>query len=228
MKNYKRLLQAIVLLSVTGIAHAGALEMLRTMGQVSDAKDAYDAYKTVRAIEGMENAEPIFTKAKRIYIRADLKPLMGDKRAMNLLVEKVLCDNVDRIVDNLEDYDMEGATPKCKTSAPKKYGKKKIVLMTVTQDTSKDGISTTVKYVDQTSNEMLKTLTIEAAENYLVTVERIVGEMHGDFVLSSRTNNPYSLKKWPKRFKKYSKKKKHSKVKMKRKERKQLAANQAK
>jgi len=209
-------------------SQAGPLDTFRLLKQAGDAKAGYDAYKTVRAIEGMENAEAIFTKAKRIYIRADLKPLMGDKRAMNLLVEKVLCDNVDRIVDNLEDYDMEGATPKCKTSAPKKHGKKKIVLMTVTQDTSKDGISTTVKYVDQTSNETLKTLTITAADNYYLTVEKIVDEMHGDFVLSSRTKNPYSLKKWPKRFKKYSKKKKHSKVKMKRKEHKQLVANVAK
>ncbi len=100
--------------------------------------------------------------------------------------------------------------------------------MTVTHDLTEGGISTTVQYVDQASKKTLKTFTINTAENYLVTVEKIVDDLHGDFVISSRTNNPYSLRKWPKRFKKYSKKKKHRKAKMKRKERKQLTANLAK
>ena len=227
MNYFRPLLLIAVCLSTTGMAHAGALDMLRAAKQASDAKGAYDSFQSIRTVQGMENAQPIITKAKRLYIRADLTPVQGDKARINRLVEKILCDNVDRIVDNLEDYDMEGATPKCKTGTPKKPGKKKIVLMMVTQDTTKDGISTTVTYVDQISDKTLKTLTIDAADNYLVTVEKIVDDLHGDFVISSRTNNPYSLRKWPKRFKKYSKKKKHRKVKMKKKERKQLVANLA-
>ncbi|MFV1997171.1 MAG: hypothetical protein ACC641_04085 [Acidiferrobacterales bacterium] len=227
MNNYCRLLLITISLFIAGIANAGALDMLRAAKQASDAKDAYDLYKTVRAVEGMENAEAIFSKIKRIYIRADLKPEKGDVIRMNQLVEKVLCDNVDRIVDNLEDYDMEGATPKCKTGASKKPGKKKVILMTVTQESTEDGISTTVQYVDQVSNKTLKTFTTDTVDNYLTTVEKIVDDLHGDLVISSRTNNPYSLKKWPKRFKKYNKKKKHRKVEMKRKERKQLAVNLA-
>jgi len=227
MSYYRSLLLVVIGLSITGIANGGALDMLRAAKQASDAKDAYDLYKTVRAVEGMENAEAIFSKIKRIYIRADLKPEKGDATRMNQLVEKVLCDNVDRIVDNLEDYDMEGATPKCKTGASKKPGKKKVILMIVTRGVTKDGISTTVQYVDQVSKKTLKTFTTDTADNYLTVVEMIVNDLHGDLVISSRTNNPYSLKKWPKRFKKYNKKKKHRKVKMKRKERKQLAANLA-
>ena len=100
--------------------------------------------------------------------------------------------------------------------------------MTVTQDTAKTPISTTVSYVNQKDGQVLKTLNIESSENYLETVNKIVDDMHGDFIISSRTNNPLSLRKWPKRFKKYSKKKKHKKVSMKGKERKQLAANIAK
>lgn len=227
MKLFRPLLLFVVCLSITGMAHAGALEMLRGIKQASDAKGAYDSFQSIRTVQGMENAQPIFTKAKRIYIKADLAPMQGDAARMNRLVEKVLCDNINRIIDNLKDYDMKGATPKCKTGGPKKTSKKKIVLMLVTQDTSKDGISITVKYVDQNTNETLKSLTINAADDYLVAVEDIVDDLHGDFVISSRTNNPYTLKKWPKRFKKYSKKKKHRNVKMKRKERKQLAANLA-
>lgn len=225
---YQRILLIIVCISITEFAHAGALDMLRTMKQASDAKGAYDSSQSLRTIQGMENAQPIFTKAKRIYINADLKPKDGGQDKMSRLVEKVLCDNVNRIVDNLEDYDMEGATPKCKTGMPKKPSKKKIILMTVIQDPTKAGISAKVNYVDQTSGQSLKTLNIDAAENYLVVVEKIVNDMHGDFVLSSRTNNPLSLRKWPKRFKKYSKKKKHRKVSMKRKERKQLVVNMVK
>lgn len=228
MKYRHYLFHIAICFSVTGIAQAGALEVLRAIGQARDAKGAYDTLKSIKAIEGMENAQPIFTKAKRIYIQADLTPTRGDKGKMNRLVEKVLCDNVDRIVDNLEDYDMEGATPKCKTGIPKKPSKKKIILMKVTQYVTQDGISTTITYVDQGSNETLKTLKIESADNYFDTVENIVNDLHGDFVLSSRTKNPYSLKKWPKRFRKYNKKKKHRIVKMKRKERKQLVASMAK
>jgi hypothetical protein len=61
-----------------------------------------------------------------------------------------------------------------------------------------------------------------------VSVEKIVDDVHGDLVLSSRTNNPVSMKKWPKRFRKYSEKRKHRAVSMKRGERKQLEQNEAK
>jgi len=47
-------------------------------------------------------------------------------------------------------------------------------------------------------------------------------------VLSSRTNNPISLRKWPSRFSKYTKKKKHREVEIKRKQRKQLEASMVK
>ena len=64
-------------------------------------------------------------------------------------------------------------------------------------------------------------------QSYYELVDKIVDDLHGDLVLSSRTNNPITLRKWPKRFKKYSANSKHRKIDMKRKQRKQLQANKA-
>ena len=146
---------------------------------------------------------------------------------MNELVGEVVCDNVERIVDNLDKYDMEGAEPKCKTGESAKPGKKKIILMTIQQDTSTPGIDAKVTYVDNEENKSLKTFNVADVQSYYELVDKIVDDLHGDLVLSSRTNNPITLRKWPKRFKKYSANSKHRKIDMKRKQRKQLQANKA-
>lgn len=209
------------------ITQAGMFDTLRTIKQAGDAKDAYESVKAIRAAKGMENAEPIYSKMKRIYIKADLKPAKGNPVKMNELVEEVLCDNVDRIVDNLEKYDMEGATPKCKTGMPKKTGKKNVVILSVNQESGGSGIHILAQNVEEISGRNLKTVRVDGVSNYREAIEKLVDEIHGDLVISSRTNNPISLGKWPKRFKKYSKKKKHREVSIKRKQRKQLEANMA-
>ena len=215
----------LTLLVLSSSVSAGALELLKTM---KTAKDGYGAYQSTKTIEGLENAKPIFTKVKRIYIIADTVPPKGKSGAMNSLVQKVLCDNIERIVDNLEKYDMEGATPKCKTGMPSKKSKKKEIIMRISQVPNKSDIELSVDYVDRVSNEPVKSLKMAPTSNYYVALVAAIDDLHGDFVVSSRTNNPISLKKWPKRFSKYSKKKKHREVSIKRKERKQLEANKAK
>jgi len=214
-------------LTLAGTASGGMLDAIKTIKQAGEAKDMYDSVQTVRTVQGMENAAPIYTGAKYIYVKADLKPAQGDAGKMNQLVEKVLCDNVKRIVDNLDDYDLEGATPKCKAGLPEKESKKKIVILSVSQKPDGTGINIESKNSDPATGETLKTLSVDGVANYLLAVEKIVDDVHGDLVLSSRTNNPISTKKWPKRFRKYSEKKKHRVVSMKRKERKQLEKNAA-
>jgi len=100
--------------------------------------------------------------------------------------------------------------------------------MLVNQVGAAADINLTVEYKDRASNETLKTLTLAPAANYYIAVTGLIDDLHNDMVISSRTNNPLTLKKWPKRFKKYSKKKKHREVDMKRKEKKQLEAKVAK
>ena len=146
---------------------------------------------------------------------------------MNVLVEKVMCDNIERVVDNLEKYDMEGATPKCKTGMPKKKSKKKTIIMRISQSSANGNVMLVVNYVDRASNSAVKKLNVTPSANYYDALVATIDDLHGDFVISSRTNNPISLRKWPKRFKKYSKKKKHREVSMKRKEKKQLEAGEA-
>ena len=223
----------IQLLTVFGFflatsASAGVLDTLRTVKQASDAKGMYDTVQSIRTIKGMENAEAIYTKVKRFYIHADLRPNSGDAAKMNVLAQEVLCENVERIVDNLEKFDLEGATPKCKTGAADKSSKKKMVQMTISQEGDTPPFVIMATVVDPSSGQTLKTFKTGSVENYRVAVEKLVDDIHGDLVLSSRTNNPLSLRKWPSRFKKYNKKKKHREVSMKRKERKQLEANAAK
>ena len=209
-------------------ANAGLLDAIRTAKQIGEVKDMYDTVQSIKTVKGMENAEPIFTGIKKIYLTVDMKPAAGDVVKMNELVGDVVCDNVERIVDNLDDYDMKGAEPKCKTGDSAKPGKKKIVLMTIQQDANIPGINATVTYVDNVDNKTLKTLSVSGVETYYDLVVKIVDDLHGDLVLSSRTNNPVTLRKWPKRFHKYSEKRKHRKIDMKRKQRKQLQANVAK
>lgn len=203
---------------------AGVLDTLRSVKQASDAKGMYDTVQSIRTMKGMENSEAIYTRVKRFYISANLRPGAGDAAGMNVLVQEVLCDNVERIVDNLEKYDLEGATPKCKTGMADKSSKKKMIQMTVSQDGDGPPFSIVATSVDPATGQVLKTFRIDGAENYKVAVEKLVDDIHGDLVLSSRTNNPLSMRKWPSRFKKYSKKKKHREVSMKRKQRKQLEA----
>lgn len=216
-------LVSVLVLSVD--ATAGALDMLKA---AKTANDGYGAYQSGQTIAGMENAKPIFTGVKRVYVVSRTSPAKGSTGAMNVLIEKVVCDNIDRIVDNLDDYDMEGAEPKCSTGMPSKASKKKEVVMLVNQVGAAADINLTVEYKDRASNETLKTLTLAPAANYYIAVTGLIDDLHNDMVISSRTNNPLTLKKWPKRFKKYSKKKKHREVDMKRKEKKQLEANVAK
>lgn len=208
-------------------ANAGLLDAIKTAKQIGDAKDMYDSVQSIKTVKGMENAEPIFTGVKKLYLSVDLRPSEGDATKMNELVGEVVCDNVERIVDNLDKFDMEGAEPKCKTGESAKPGKKKIVLMTIRQDASTPGINATVSYVDNAENKTLKTFSISGVQTYYQLVEKIVDDLHGDLVLSSRTNNPVTLRKWPSRFKKYNAKSKHRKIDMKRKQRKQLEANKA-
>jgi hypothetical protein len=214
----------VVLFGLSAGASAGALDMLKA---AKTANEGYGAYQSGQTIAGMENAKPIFTGVKRVYVISSTSPTKGSTGAMNVLVEKVVCDNIDRIVDNLDDYDMEGAEPKCSGGKPSKEGKKKEVLMLINQTGDTGSINLTVEYKDRASNETLKTLTVAPAVNYYVAVSALVEDLHNDMVISSRTNNPVSLKKWPKRFNKYSKKAKHREVDMKRKEKKQLEANEA-
>jgi len=227
MKPAKHLYAAILVLLVPASVNAGLLETIRTAKQISNAKDMYDSVQSIKTVKGMENAEPIFTGTKKIYLSVDLKPAEGETAAMNELVGDVVCENVERIVDNLDKFDMEGAEPKCKTGESTKPGKKKIVLMSIQQDKSLPGINATVKYVDNVDNKTLKTVNVSSVQTYYELVEKIVDDLHGDLVLSSRTNNPVTLRKWPKRFKKYSAKSKHRQIDMKRKQRKQLQANKA-
>lgn len=228
MKPSKFLYAATLAFLIPASATAGLLDAIRTAKQIGDAKDMYDSVQSIKTVKGMENAEPIFTGMKKIYLSVDLKPTAGDTSRMNELVGDVVCDNVERIVDNLDKYDMEGAEPKCKTGESAKPGKKKIVLMTIQQDANTQGINATVTYVDNVDNKTLKTFSVSGVQTYYDLVEKIVDDLHGDLVLSSRTNNPVTLRKWPKRFNKYSAKSKHRKIDMKRKQRKQLEANQAK
>jgi hypothetical protein len=216
---------SILMFSLSTAVSAGALDLLKTM---KTANEGYGAYQSGQTIAGMENAKPIFTGVKRVYVVSKTSPSKGSAGAMNVLVEKVVCDNIERIVDNLDDYDMEGAEPKCKAGMPSKASKKKEVLMLVNQTGDASNINLSVEYKDRTSNETLKTLTVAPAANYYIAVSALIDDLHNDMVVSSRTNNPLTLKKWPKRFAKYSKKKKHRKVDMKRKEKKQLEANEAK
>ncbi|MCG6976539.1 MAG: hypothetical protein LJE56_09065 [Acidiferrobacterales bacterium] len=215
----------ILVFSISAAASAGALDMLKA---AKTANEGYGAYQSGQTIAGMENAKPIFTGVKRVYVVSRTSPGKGSTGAMNVLVEKVVCDNIDRIVDNLDDYDMEGAEPKCSAGMPSKASKKKEVLMLINQTGDSSSINLTVEYKDRASNETLKTLTVAPAENYYIAVSSLIDDLHNDMVISSRTNNPLTLKKWPKRFSKYSKKKKHREVDMKRKEKKQLEANEAK
>jgi len=227
MQFTKYLFLAAFAVMIPASASGGLLDAVRTAKQIGDAKDVYDSVQSIKTVKGMENAEPIFTGIKKLYLSVDLKPTAGDAAKMNELVGEVMCDNVERIVDNLDKYDMEGAEPKCKTGDTAKPGKKKIVLMTILQDTNKSGINATVTYVDNVANKTLKTFSVSGVPTYYELVEKIVDDIHGDLVLSSRTNNPITLRKWPKRFKKYSAKSKHRKIDMKRKQRKQLQANMA-
>lgn len=215
-------------LILPAIGEAGVLDALRTAKQVKDAKGMYDSVQSIRTAKGMENAEPIYTKAKRFYVKSDLKPAAGDTARLNLLVQEVLCNNVERIVDNLEKYDLEGATPKCKTGMAEKNSKKKMVQYSVRQEGAGPPFSIVATSMDPSSGQTLKTFKVEGVGNYKIAVEKLVDDIHGDLLLSSRTNNPISLRKWPSRFKKYSSKKKHREVEFKRKERKQLEANIAK
>jgi len=227
MKPAEFLYVAILAILVPGGANAGLLDAIKTAKQIGDAKDVYDSVQSIKTVKGMENAEPIFTGIKKLYLTVDTKPTEGDVAKMNELIGEVVCDNVERIVDNLDKYDMEGAEPKCKTGESAKPGKKKIVLMTIQQDTNTPGINATVTYVDNVENKTLKTFSVAGVQTYYELVDKIVTDVHGDLVLSSRTNNPITLRKWPKRFKKYSEKSKNRKFDMKRKQRKQLEANKA-
>jgi len=227
MKMHKFLLAIAMTLMVPAGASAGLLDAIRTAKQIGDAKGMYDSVQSIKTMKGMENAEPIFTGIKKIYLAVDLKPEAGDTAKMNELFGDVVCDNVERIVDNLDKYDMEGAEPKCKNGDSAKPGKKKIVLMKIQQDAGTPGINAIVTYVDNVDSRTLKTLNVSGVQTYYELAEKIVDDLHGDLVLSSRTNNPVTLRKWPARFKKYSKKSKHRKIDMKRKQRKQLQANKA-
>lgn len=215
----------VAMFALSAGASAGALDMLKA---AKTANEGYGAYQSGQTIAGMENAKPIFTGVKRVYVVSSTSPKKGSAGAMNVLVEKVVCDNIDRIVDNLDDYDMEGAEPKCSGGRPSKESKKKEVLMLINQTGDASSINLTVEYKDRASNETLKTLKLAPAANYYIAVSALIDDLHNDMVISSRTNNPISLKKWPKRFSKYSKKAKHREVDMKRKEKKQLEANEAK
>ena len=228
MNKKTKLFLVILGLCFSVTTNAGVFETLRTVKQASDVKGMYDTVQSIRTVKGMENSAAIYTKVKRFYISADLKPKEGDAAKMNVLVQEVLCDNVERIVDNLEKYDLEGAAPKCKTGMADKSSKKKMIQMTVSQSGEGPPFSIVATSTDQENGQVLKTFKIEGAENYKVAVEKLVDDIHGDLVLSSRTNNPLSQRKWPSRFKKYSKKNKHRQVEMKRKQRKQLEANAAK
>jgi hypothetical protein len=210
---------------ITSAANAGALDMLKA---AKSANEGYGAYQSGKTIAGMENAKPIFTGAKKVYVVSTVTPAKGSTGKMNVLIEKVICDNIERIVDNLDKYDMEGAEPKCKTGMPSKKSKKKEVIMKIVQQEAASGIALNVDYIDRTSGQSVKGLNTKPTENYYDALVALVDDLHNDFVISSRTNNPISLKKWPKRFKKYSKKSKHREIDMKRKERKQLQANEAK
>ena len=134
-------------LALPATASAGIFDAIRTAKQIGDAKDMYDTVQSIKTVKGMENAEPIFTGIKKIYLTANLKPAAGDAAKMNELFGEVVCDNVDRIVDNLDDYDMEGAEPKCEDGDTAKPGKKKIVRMSIQQDANTPGINATVTYI---------------------------------------------------------------------------------
>ena len=227
MKPAKFLYVAALAILFPMSTNAGLLDAIKTAKQIGDAKDMYDSVQSIKTVKGMENAEPIFTGIKKIFLSVDLRPTEGDATKMNELVGEVVCDNVERIVDNLDKYDMEGAEPKCKTGESAKPGKKRIVLMTIRQDAGTPGINATITYIDNAESKTLKTFSVSGVQTYYELVDKIVTDVHGDLVLSSRTNNPVTLRKWPKRFKKYSEKSKNRKTDMKRKQRKQLEANKA-
>ena len=224
MKMIQRILLVFIVVFSTS-ASASALGLLKTM---KTAKGGYDAYQSGKTIAGLEDAKPIFSKVKRVFVVAELSPLKGSAASMNALIEKVVCDNVERIVDNLEKYDMEGATPKCKKGMPAKKSKKKTVIVKIRQSGNGNATGLSAEYIDRTNGDSLKTFSADSAENYYLALVNVIDDLHNDFLISSRTNNPVTLKKWPKRFAKYSKKKKHREVSMKRKEKKQLEAGIAK
>jgi hypothetical protein len=224
MKIVQGVLFVFIVVFSTSVS-AGALELLKTM---KTAKGGYDTYQSGKTIAGLEDAKPIFSKVKRVFVVAETSPLKGSAASMNALIEKVVCDNVERIVDNLEKYDMEGATPKCKKGMPTKKSKKRIVIMKIGQSVNGNPTGLSAEYIDRTSGDSLKIVSAASADNYYLALVNIIDDLHNDFLISSRTNNPVTLKKWPKRFAKYSKKKKHREVSMKRKEKKQLEAGIAK
>lgn len=224
MKMIQGVLVVFIVVFSTSVS-AGALELLKTM---KTAKGGYDAYQSGKTIAGLEDAKPIFGKVKRVFVVAETSPLKGSAASMNALIEKIVCDNVERIVDNLEKYDMEGATPKCKKGMPTKKSKKKTVVMKIRQSGNGNATGLSAEYIDRATGDSLKTVSAASAENYYLALVNIIDDLHNDFLISSRTNNPVTLKKWPKRFAKYSKKKKHREVSMKRKEKKQLEAGIAK
>jgi hypothetical protein len=100
--------------------------------------------------------------------------------------------------------------------------------MKIGQSGNGNATGLSAEYIDRTTGDSLKIVSAASADNYYLALVNIIDDLHNDFLISSRTNNPVTLKKWPKRFAKYSKKKKHREVSMKRKEKKQLEAGIAK
>ena len=78
MKSTKFLYVAALTLLLPVSANAGLLDTIRTAKQIGDAKDMYDSVQSIKTVKGMENAEPIFTGIKKIYLSVDLKPTAGD------------------------------------------------------------------------------------------------------------------------------------------------------